>query len=196
MQQHYSDFGPSYIAHSPIAAQHFAHHGLDSLAEGSHYAIQQLQQQQQHAIQTLNGSRPQLSHRQSFGSQSVDSMAAGHRESTGATKVARSGSTSGQPVRRRISRACDQCNQLRTKCDGKHPCAHCVEFGLTCEYARERKKRGKASRRYHTKVMEARWPAVSSLRISNRETYHSMLEMYMPLEFKEELLREGVLDII
>lgn len=29
-------------------------------------------------------------------------------------------------VRRRISRACDQCNQLRTKCDGKFPCAHCV----------------------------------------------------------------------
>lgn len=56
-------------------------------------------------------------------------------------------STNGQPVRRRISRACDQCNQLRTKCDGKHPCAHCVEFGLTCEYARERKKRGKASRK-------------------------------------------------
>jgi hypothetical protein len=40
----------------------------------------------------------------------------------------RSGSTtaSAGPVRRRISRACDQCNQLRTKCDGKLPCAHCV----------------------------------------------------------------------
>lgn len=50
-------------------------------------------------------------------------------------------------VRRRISRACDQCNQLRTKCDGQHPCAHCIEFGLGCEYARERKKRGKASRK-------------------------------------------------
>ena len=30
------------------------------------------------------------------------------------------------PVRRRISRACDQCNQLRTKCDGMSPCAHCI----------------------------------------------------------------------
>ena len=30
------------------------------------------------------------------------------------------------PVRRRISRACDQCNQLRTRCDGQSPCAHCV----------------------------------------------------------------------
>src|SRR5699024_8851341 len=73
------------------------------------------------------------------------------------------------PVRRRISSACDQCNQMRTKCDGKNPCSHCVgeyftvrryicdfgvlvwlmiaEFGLSCEYARARKKRGKASRK-------------------------------------------------
>ena len=34
------------------------------------------------------------------------------------------------PVRRRISRACDQCNQLRTKCDGRDPCAHCVGRSL------------------------------------------------------------------
>ena len=78
------------------------------------------------------------------------------------------------PVRRRISRACDQCNQLRTKCDGRDPCAHCVgrllfsvdlirvdnsqEFDLTCEYVRERKKRGKVSRkdlaRHGTEVMK------------------------------------------
>lgn len=51
------------------------------------------------------------------------------------------------PIRRRISRACDQCNQLRTKCDGQEPCAHCTEFGLSCEYMRERKKRGKTSRK-------------------------------------------------
>jgi hypothetical protein len=50
-------------------------------------------------------------------------------------------------VRRRTSRACDQCNQLRTKCDGKQPCGHCVETRLTCEYARMRKKRGKASKK-------------------------------------------------
>ena len=146
---HYAgDFGPgNYIPHSPVPTQHFAHHGLDALPESSQYAIHQLQQQQQHAIQALNGERPPMRQRQSFGSQSVESMAVGHRDSAGATKVARSGSTSGQPVRRRISRACDQCNQLRTKCDGKDPCAHCVEFGLTCEYVRERKKRGKASRK-------------------------------------------------
>ncbi|MCJ1277551.1 hypothetical protein MMC21_005364 [Puttea exsequens] len=55
--------------------------------------------------------------------------------------------TTGTGVKRRISRACDQCNQLRTKCDGRSPCAHCMDFGLSCEYVRERKKRGKASRK-------------------------------------------------
>ncbi|KAF4125257.1 hypothetical protein GMORB2_4097 [Geosmithia morbida] len=63
-----------------------------------------------------------------------------------ATATAAAAAAAGQ-VRRRISRACDQCNQLRTKCNGQHPCAHCIEFGLGCEYARERKKRGKASRK-------------------------------------------------
>lgn len=28
-------------------------------------------------------------------------------------------------ARRRISRACDQCNQFRTRCDGKLPCKRC-----------------------------------------------------------------------
>ncbi|GJN81058.1 hypothetical protein PLIIFM63780_004590 [Purpureocillium lilacinum] len=56
-------------------------------------------------------------------------------------------STASAPIRRRISRACDQCNQLRTKCDGRHPCAHCIELNLSCEYMREKKKRGKASRK-------------------------------------------------
>ncbi|KAI9807997.1 MAG: hypothetical protein M1826_004445 [Phylliscum demangeonii] len=56
--------------------------------------------------------------------------------------------TSSAPApRKRISRACDQCNQLRTKCDGEKPCAHCITFSLTCEYLRERKKRGKVSRK-------------------------------------------------
>ena len=50
-------------------------------------------------------------------------------------------------VRRRISRACDQCNQLRTKCDGKQPCAHCNEIGLSCDYARAHKKRGRAPKK-------------------------------------------------
>ncbi|KAL6836806.1 fungal-specific transcription factor domain-containing protein [Trichoderma sp. SZMC 28015] len=70
------------------------------------------------------------------------------KQRQGSLVVARKNSTGTTgPIRRRISRACDQCNQLRTKCDGLHPCAHCIEFGLGCEYVRERKKRGKASRK-------------------------------------------------
>ena len=56
-------------------------------------------------------------------------------------------SNDGGAVRRRISRACDQCNQLRTKCDGRNPCAHCTDNGLPCEYARAHKKRGRAPKK-------------------------------------------------
>ncbi|KAF1927895.1 xylanolytic transcriptional activator [Didymella exigua CBS 183.55] len=73
-------------------------------------------------------------------------LAAAPRTHQGTMLHERLGRTSG-PVRRRISRACDQCNQLRTKCDGQKPCSHCIEFGLICAYLRERKKRGKASRK-------------------------------------------------
>ncbi|KAK1466413.1 hypothetical protein CCUS01_01262, partial [Colletotrichum cuscutae] len=106
--------------------------GVDPLAPSSHYALQQIQQQ-------VGGVHsPHLAR---AGPQSTK-----HRQHPYGGGAGRSSSTSG-PVRRRISRACDQCNQLRTKCDGQHPCAHCVEFGLGCEYIRERKKRGKASRK-------------------------------------------------
>ncbi|KAK3936262.1 Xylanolytic transcriptional activator xlnR [Diplogelasinospora grovesii] len=105
------------------------HNGLDTLAQGSHYALQQLQQHVGVHNPHLARPGPQPKHRQHpYGPAARATGAAG-------------------PIRRRISRACDQCNQLRTKCDGQHPCAHCIEFGLGCEYIRERKKRGKASRK-------------------------------------------------
>ncbi|KAK3049798.1 hypothetical protein LTR09_008974 [Extremus antarcticus] len=151
--QHYSpEFSNgTFIAHGYMPSQQMSHTGLDALAEGPQYALQQLQQQQQQQqqqnVQSLNSSKPPTRHRESFDGVSVSGMAGARRESVGNSKSGRTGHGSSQNVRRRISRACDQCNQLRTKCDGKHPCAHCVEFGLTCEYARERKKRGKASRK-------------------------------------------------
>ena len=147
LSAHYSnDYGAGdFIAQHHMAQQQMSYNGLDALAEESQYALQQLQQQQ--GMHALHGAKPQMKHRQSFGGTSVDGMAGARRESGGMTKAGRNSNANGSGVRRRISRACDQCNQLRTKCDGKHPCAHCVEFGLTCEYARERKKRGKASRK-------------------------------------------------
>ncbi|XP_044722032.1 fungal specific transcription factor domain-containing protein [Hirsutella rhossiliensis] len=75
-----------------------------------------------------------------------------------------SSGTSAQVRRRRVSRACDQCNQLRTKCDGQHPCAHCIDINLACEYMREKKKRGKASR----KDLAQRSAAAAAAAVHNR----------------------------
>ncbi|KAJ4156900.1 hypothetical protein NW754_008538 [Fusarium falciforme] len=102
--------------------------GLETLGQNHQYPIQPLSQPVSIQNPHLARAGPQTKNRQ---------------HPYGAT--ARGSAASG--IRRRISRACDQCNQLRTKCDGQHPCAHCIEFGLGCEYIRERKKRGKASRK-------------------------------------------------
>ncbi|RHZ63751.1 putative C6 transcription factor [Aspergillus thermomutatus] len=129
--------------------------GLDTLAEGSQYALEQLQLSREAA----GGGGGDLDHATSGGMSDSVGKPKDHNNSLPSFKnpsqrdplvEARSTirkNSSSAPVRRRISRACDQCNQLRTKCDGQNPCAHCIEFGLTCEYARERKKRGKASKK-------------------------------------------------
>ncbi|KAI1757003.1 fungal-specific transcription factor domain-containing protein [Xylaria castorea] len=114
-------------AHVPGSHLHAA--GLEQFGHGPQYALQHLQQHVGiHAPHLTRA--PQQKHRQ-------------HPYGGPGTRA----TGSSGPIRRRISRACDQCNQLRTKCDGQHPCAHCIEFGLGCEYIRERKKRGKASRK-------------------------------------------------
>ncbi|KAH8678910.1 fungal-specific transcription factor domain-containing protein [Tricladium varicosporioides] len=110
------------------------HSGLDTLAHGSQYALQQLQ----HQVDVHQNSQVHRNHNNKHRQ---------HPYGPGLTNGRSNGQGASGPIRRRISRACDQCNQLRTKCDGQAPCAHCVEFGLGCEYIRERKKRGKASRK-------------------------------------------------
>ncbi|KAM4065753.1 fungal specific transcription factor [Hirsutella rhossiliensis] len=45
--------------------------------------------------------------------------------------------------RRRTRRACDKCSTSRTRCDGESPCRRCQEYGYTCRYTREVKKRGR-----------------------------------------------------
>lgn len=139
------------LSNGHVPQHSLQHGGLDGLHQSphSHYALQHFQQHVGGHSPHIPRTAPQTKQRQHpYG------------------PSGRSASTSG-PVRRRISRACDQCNQLRTKCDGQHPCAHCIgksnsrdaatsfgnggligaEFGLGCEYQRERKKRGKASRK-------------------------------------------------
>ncbi|PFH58882.1 hypothetical protein XA68_13088 [Ophiocordyceps unilateralis] len=45
--------------------------------------------------------------------------------------------------RRRTRRACDKCSASRTRCDGECPCRRCREYGYSCRYNREVKKRGR-----------------------------------------------------
>ncbi|KAI8632114.1 fungal-specific transcription factor domain-containing protein [Xylariaceae sp. FL1651] len=117
------------LSNAHVQGGHLHGTGLETFGHGPQYALQHLQQHVGvHAPHLTRA--PQPKHRQ-------------HPYGGPGTR----GTGAAGPIRRRISRACDQCNQLRTKCDGQHPCAHCIEFGLGCEYIRERKKRGKASRK-------------------------------------------------
>jgi len=102
--------------------------GLDALAAGSQYALQQMQHQNIQTQQTQQQQQQLLQQNKLEAESSIaddddDAQDDPRRESIATQKGGRSNSGS---VRRRISRACDQCNQLRTKCDGKQPCAHCV----------------------------------------------------------------------
>ncbi|PVH84972.1 hypothetical protein DL98DRAFT_452356 [Cadophora sp. DSE1049] len=38
--------------------------------------------------------------------------------------------------RRRCHTACVRCRELRTKCDGQHPCQRCIDNGHDCEFSR------------------------------------------------------------
>jgi len=99
------------LSNGHVPSNHM-HSGLDTLAHGSQYALQQLQQhvdQQNSQVHRNHNSK----HRQ-------------HPYAPGPTNGRSNGTGASGPIRRRISRACDQCNQLRTKCDGQAPCAHCV----------------------------------------------------------------------
>lgn len=104
--------------------------GLDTLAEGSQYVLEQLQLSREGGNVDNNASdslRHSLSRPkdQLFGDDSAYKPSSVRDSLAEARSMIRKSSSSG-PVRRRISRACDQCNQLRTKCDGQNPCAHCI----------------------------------------------------------------------
>ena len=119
---------PNMVSHEQhLSSQHMGASGLDTLAHTSQYALQF--HQSRNVLPNGKGIVKQRHHPYSNGP-----IAAAPRSQRDVMIHERSGrgtSASG-PVRRRISRACDQCNQLRTKCDGKSPCAHCMgEFNET-----------------------------------------------------------------
>jgi hypothetical protein len=47
--------------------------------------------------------------------------------------------------RRRVSKACDECNKRKVKCDGKFPCSTCVKSGKECTYINPNKRLKKES---------------------------------------------------
>ncbi|EMD90319.1 hypothetical protein COCC4DRAFT_160284 [Bipolaris maydis ATCC 48331] len=67
-------------------------------------------------------------------------------------KIERRGSA---PVKRRVSRACDHCHRMRTRCNGQAPCSRCIELEYVCQYNREKKRRGKVPRHIQKQREEA-----------------------------------------
>ncbi|KAF2001753.1 xylanolytic transcriptional activator 2 [Amniculicola lignicola CBS 123094] len=58
-------------------------------------------------------------------------------------------------VKRRVSRACDHCHRMRTRCNGQSPCSRCIELEYVCQYNREKKRRGKVPRHIQKQREEA-----------------------------------------
>jgi hypothetical protein len=98
--------------HHHLASQHMGPSPLDTLAHTSQYAALQYHQNR-HVLP--NGKTIVKSHRLPYASGPI---APRSQRDMLHERSGRGSATSG-PVRRRISRACDQCNQLRTKCDGR-----------------------------------------------------------------------------
>ncbi|SZF05690.1 unnamed protein product [Blumeria hordei] len=66
------------------------------------------------------------------------------------------------PKRRRISRACDVCRRRKVKCDGKHPCTHCISNNLVCTYNRPSNRQKRLSIK-EFEVMKRRLREVETL---------------------------------
>lgn len=102
--------------------------GLDTLAEGSQYVLEQLQLSRNATSMVNDSNRTVDRSDQRNGHEGNYSgfKQPPRRDSLSEARSAIRKNSSSNTVRRRISRACDQCNQLRTKCDGQNPCAHCI----------------------------------------------------------------------
>lgn len=121
---------PTIISHEQaFQPQHVEQSGLEALGHPSPYNIQF----QPHVPGLMHSKDMLKQHRvHPYATGPMSPMVRGPRDGMLQDRTSRTGSSTG-PIRRRISRACDQCNQLRTKCDGKSPCAHCIG---TCFYTK------------------------------------------------------------
>ncbi|KAK0387297.1 hypothetical protein NLU13_5610 [Sarocladium strictum] len=55
--------------------------------------------------------------------------------------------TGSQKERQRVTKACDHCNQIRTKCDGVSPCSRCIAYQVACTFDRKSRRNGRKKRR-------------------------------------------------
>lgn len=113
--------------HHHLAMDHMGHSSLESMAHPSQYAALQFH----HNRHVLPNGKAVIKphHRLPYAS---GPLAPRHQREMLHERSGRSNSASG-PVRRRISRACDQCNQLRTKCDGRQSVSsYCYYQRPTC----------------------------------------------------------------
>ncbi|KAF2712924.1 hypothetical protein K504DRAFT_369360 [Pleomassaria siparia CBS 279.74] len=85
-------------------------------------------------------------------------------------------------VKRRVSRACDHCHRMRTRCNGQSPCSRCIELEYVCQYNREKKRRGKVPRHIQKQREQAGEQADHGLSIHTGPYERS--EMY---EMEEEI---------
>ncbi|RVD80599.1 uncharacterized protein DFL_008493 [Arthrobotrys flagrans] len=92
------------------------------------------QQQQQQRLQAIQ--QPKESPQPTPSSASVDGM---NFQPPG---IPGDDGDAGDPKRRRIARACDQCRKKKIKCDGKTPaCTHCQNYHTECVFTLVEKKR-------------------------------------------------------
>ncbi|KAF2450122.1 hypothetical protein P171DRAFT_428209 [Karstenula rhodostoma CBS 690.94] len=99
-----------------------------------------------------------------------------------ATKLERRASA---PVKRRVSRACDHCHRMRTRCNGQAPCSRCLELEYVCQYNREKKRRGKVPRHIQKQRDEA--AAQHGLPNAHEENPLSIQTHFENSEMDEEL---------
>lgn len=139
---HFTSYPATFSATSSTRMSHSLTPGLDTLAEGSQYALEQLQLSRDADITvslSAGAGHDEKLSQPGAGTRNASSGSNGngggvgnvfhnptHRDALADARSAIRKNSSSAPVRRRISRACDQCNQLRTKCDGQNPCAHCI----------------------------------------------------------------------
>ena len=62
--------------------------------------------------------------------------------------------------RQRISKACDQCNVARAKCNGNQPCVRCVQSAEACSYTRPSRRHGRGSKLNNRPIRPEARPAL------------------------------------